>query len=76
MRTTNLASAAARLQHDLKALRAHWDVAGDQWDDSARRDFHDHRLVPLERAVEQAIRAIGELQVVMNRMTREVGPRD
>jgi len=76
MRTTNLASAAARLQHDLKNLRAHWDVAQDQWDDGARRDFEAQRLEPLFRAVEQAVHAIGELQVVVGRMGREVGPRD
>lgn len=76
MRVTNLGAAASKLQHDLKNLRAHWEVAGERWDDAARRSFESERLEPLERAVDQAVRAVGELQVVMNRMIREVGPRE
>jgi phage gp29-like protein len=76
MRTTNLASASAKLQHDLKNLRTHWEISQELWDDQARRDFEEQHLEPMCRAVDQAVRAIDELQVVMNRMIREVGPRD
>lgn len=76
MRTTNVAAGAGKLQGDIKNLRAHWDIAGEHWDDVVRRDFEETKIVPLERAVESALRAMEELQQVFRQMARDVGPRE
>lgn len=76
MRSTNIAAGAGKLQHDLKDLLAHWEGTREGWDDAVRRDFEERRIVPLRRAVEGAVRGMDELRSVLQRMAREVGPRD
>lgn len=74
MKPTNLSSSGAKLQHDLKALRARWEEVQADWDDQVRRDFEAKHLAPLEDRVEAAVRAIDQLKEVLGKMVKELGP--
>ncbi|MEW4566653.1 hypothetical protein AB1L88_02180 [Tautonia sp. JC769] len=76
MRPTNITAGGAKLQHDLKSLRARWDQTRDEWDDAVSRDFEAKQLVPLEHAVAQALHGIDDLQQFLSRMIKEIGPDD
>ena len=76
MRPTNITAGASKLQHDLKALRAHWERTKEDWDDPVSREFEAKQLEPLEKSVEFALHGIDELQQVLRRMIKDVGPRE
>lgn len=76
MRPGNINAGAAKLQNEIKTLRAHWDRSRSEWDDPVSRDFEERQLVPLERAVAQALHGVDELQAFIGRMIKEIGPNE
>lgn len=76
MRPSNINAAAGKLQHDMKALRAHWDRSREEWDDPVSRDFEAKQLAPLEQAVAQALHGIDDLNQFLSRMIKDLGPTE
>ena len=76
MRPSTISSGAAKLQHGVKTLRAHWDRCREEWDDPVSRDFEAKQLAPLEQAVAQALHGIDDLQQVLSRMIKDVAPNE
>jgi hypothetical protein len=76
MRPSNINAGAAKLQHDLKTLRSHWDRSREEWNDPVSRDFEARQLVPLEQAVAQALHGIDDLHQFLSRMIKDLGPSE
>jgi hypothetical protein len=73
MSACDLSSGAAKLALSLKHLGIKWEQAGDTWNDSTAKQFHEDFLVPLTPEVKQTLEAIGRLAEVLDRAERDVG---
>lgn len=60
-----------RLNHAMKTLRAKWDEVESLWRDNVRRDFEKQHMEPLERQVNSTMRAMHDLNEVIQRARRE-----
>jgi hypothetical protein len=72
MNACDLSSGAAKLALALKQLGIKWEQAGETWDDSAAKGFHEEFLAPLTPDVKQTLEAIGRLAEVLDRADRDV----
>jgi hypothetical protein len=61
----------ARLRDALKQLKLRYERAQLDWDDSARREFEQQFLAPLEGQVIAAMNAMGRLSEVCSAAKRE-----
>lgn len=55
----------------MKTLRAKWDEVEALWRDNVRREFEKQHLEPLERQVNSTMRAMHDLNEVIQRARRE-----
>lgn len=55
----------------MKTLRAKWDEVESLWRDNVRRDFEKQHMEPLERQVNSTMRAMHDLNEVIQRARRE-----
>jgi hypothetical protein len=56
---------SGRLQHALKNLREHWDMAQETWDDPVSRDFEKLHIIPLEQHSKNAIIGMEQISEVL-----------
>jgi hypothetical protein len=73
MKRTNIYASAAKLELALKTLRTTIADVGPKWTDSARRDFEETYLEPIEPNVKNMIDAISHLTSVLAGAERECG---
>ena len=66
-----MSAGSARLKYALKALREHWDVAREHWDDKVALDFEKNHLAPLEQQVDHALRGMDKLSEVLAKVRHE-----
>jgi hypothetical protein len=64
-------AAPSQLRNALKNLRGRWDGVEGEWRDDVRRQFEQTRLMPLDQAGEDTLRAMIELVDMMNRVYRD-----
>ena len=54
-----------------KTARAKWDITGDEWDDSVRREHGEKVWEPLDHSVSDTLRAIDQLSVLFTQIRGE-----
>lgn len=72
MRAANVTAGSGRLVHDVKALRARWELACERWSDDNARRFEAEHIAPLEARAESALRAMHDLADVLARLGRDL----
>jgi hypothetical protein len=54
-----------------KSTRAKWELAQEDWDDQARRDFTKTIWEPLDAQVSEVLRAIDQLAVTLTQVRQD-----
>lgn len=73
MMSSDLAASAARLELSLKTFRTTSAAVEPQWTDSARREFQETYLTPLETNARNMLDAIARLAEVLAAAERQCG---
>jgi hypothetical protein len=71
MGNANIQSGGHRIKYSLRNLLEHWDQVKALWDDEVSRQFELRQLVPLERAVNSAVKGIEDLAETAARVRKE-----
>jgi hypothetical protein len=54
-----------------KTARAKWDVTGDEWDDTVRREHGERIVDELDKTVSETLRAIDQLATLFTQIRQE-----
>jgi hypothetical protein len=76
MPDAHVVTGANRLKHAMKTLLEHWEVTKETWTDQVRRDFEDHHLAPIERAVDVALNGMQEIGEVLAKVRKDCSDPD
>jgi hypothetical protein len=71
MKPWDLDTSAAQLRDALDELQLAWRQTGDQWQDPVSQKFCETHLEPIGPAMKKALDAVGQMQQLVNQMTRD-----
>ena len=71
MRPWDLDTSAAHLRDALDELQIAWRQTGDEWQDPVSQKFNETHLEPIGPALKKALDAVGQVQQLVNQMSRE-----
>jgi hypothetical protein len=71
MKSCDLTAGAAKLELALKSLRVTLQAVERQWNDEARRKFHENHLAAVEPKVRNMFEAIGQMSGVLAAAERD-----
>jgi hypothetical protein len=63
-----MSAQSGRLQHAIKNLRDHWELARETWDDQVARDFEKNHIMPLEQLGRSAMVGMDKLSEVFMKL--------
>jgi hypothetical protein len=66
---------STRIAQSIRALRDHWLITEETWQDSVRRRFEDRYLAPLESAVDSANNGMKKLADILEQVHRDCSDR-
>jgi hypothetical protein len=67
----NLSGSSMELNSSLKELRILWEETQAVWNDSVRRDFEEHHLMPFVAQVTSLLRAVERLSPVLEKVQHD-----
>ena len=76
MKPWDLDTGAAQLRKAMEDLQAAWNVTIDQWNDTVSENFRETHLQPIGPALKQSLEAIGNMQVMVNQMQRDLDDQE
>lgn len=65
-----MSAQSGRLQHAIKNLRDHWELARETWDDQVARDFEKNHIMPMEQISKSAMIGMDKLSEVLTKLKR------
>lgn len=71
MKPWDLDTSAAQLRDALDELQLAWRQTGDEWQDPVSQKFCETYLDPLGPALKKTLDAVGQMQQLVNLMTRD-----
>ena len=73
MNSSDVASAAGKIELAMKTVRTTLGAVDPQWTDAARRDFQQTHLAPMEPTVRNMLQAIARLGEAIAAAERQCG---
>ena len=65
-----MSAQSGRLQHGIKNLRDHWELARETWDDQVAQDFEKNHLMPMDQLGRSAIIGMDKLADILAKLKK------